>query len=254
MAKTHIVIPDPHAHPNYHNDRAVLAGRLVADVKPDVVVNLGDTADMPSLCSYDKGKGSFIGRKYRLDIEAHSDWQDRMWSTVRKQKRKLPRRITLIGNHEERIGRAVNMQPELEGTIGYEDLELNYWYDDVIHYAGGTPGTVVVDGILYAHYCITGVSGRPISGEHAAYSLLSKQYHSCVVGHLHTADLCIRHRGDGQRIIGLVAGCFQDYFSDYAGEANDLWWRGAIILRNVEDGSFDPEFVSIERLQKEYGN
>jgi len=32
-----------------------------------------------------------------------------------------------------------------------------------------------------------------------------------------------------------------------------MWWRGLVYLRNVEDGIYDPEFISIESLRKEYG-
>ena len=249
---THVIIPDPHAKPGHNNKRAEWAGKLINEVRPDTVVVLGDTADMPSLCSYDKGKKSFQGRTYSADIEAHADFQDRLWSTVRSAKKKMPRRVTLVGNHEERIGRAIEMQPELEGVISYDDLELDHWYTDVVPYNGGTPGIIDVDGIMYSHYSITGVSGRPISGEHTAYSLLGKQYCSCVVGHLHTFDYCVRTRADGKKIMGLCAGVFQDYDSSYAGEANELWWRGVVILRGVEDGCYDLQTISLDRLKKEY--
>ena len=49
MNKTHIVVPDPHADPRYSNDRADWIGQLIKDVKPEVVVNLGDAADMSSI-------------------------------------------------------------------------------------------------------------------------------------------------------------------------------------------------------------
>ena len=252
MGKVHLVIPDPHSHPQHNNDRAIWVGKLINELKPDVVINLGDTADLPSLCSYDKGKKSFQGRTYAADIAAHGDFQSKLWDMVRSAKKRMPRRVTLIGNHEERIGRAIDMQPELEGVISYDDLELERWYDDVVPYIGGTPGNIVIDGIMYAHYAITGVSGRPISGEHTAYSLLAKQYHSTVVGHLHTFDYCIRTRADGRKIMGLCAGVYQDYHAGWAGEANNLWWRGVCILRGVQDGCYDLETIGMQRLRKEY--
>jgi hypothetical protein len=45
---------------------------------------------------------------------------------------------------------------------------------------------------------------------------------------------------------------YQDYKSEWAGEVNKLWWRGVVIKRNVENGAYDPEWVSIERLKREY--
>jgi len=52
--------------------------------------------------------------------------------------------------------------------------------------------------------------------------------------------------------MGLVMGVYQDYDSGWAGESNRLWDRGIVIKRNVANGKYDPEFVSIERLKKEY--
>lgn len=254
MSRTHIIIGDPHAHPNHDNNRALHISRLIADLRPDVVVQLGDAADMPSLSSYDKGKRSFQGRSYAADIAAHSDFQDKLWHHVRRQKKKLPMRVALIGNHEERIDRALNLQPELTGTIGYEDLDLEKYYDVVVPYSGQTPGVIEIDGIHYAHYFTSGVMGNSVSGEHQAYTLLAKKFSSCTQGHTHTFDHCMRTSVGGKKIIGLVAGCAMDYKSDWAGEVENLWWRGVFIKRGVEDGHYDLEAVSLSRLAKEYGD
>ena len=248
----HLVIPDPHAHYKHTNERAIWLGKLIRDVRPDVVINLGDSADMPSLASFDKGRAKFQGRTYRADIDAHNDFQDKLWSTVRSGKKRMPRRVTLIGNHEQRIARALNTQPELAGAVGYNDLQLNRWYDDVVHYAGDTPGVIEIDGVLYAHYFISGVMGRAVGGEHPAYSLLSKNYVSSTQGHTHVFDHCVRTRADGRKIIGLVAGVYQDYESDWAGEANKLWHRGVAIKTSVEDGTYDLRWVSLRALEREY--
>ena len=252
MAKRHLVIPDPHAIPGQSNRRAEWIGKLIVDTKPDTVVCLGDVCDFPSLCSYDKGRKSFQGRTYKADIDAHNDFQERLWGTVRRAKKRLPLRVTLIGNHEQRITRAIDLQPELEGTISYDDLELHRFYDIVVPYKGSTPGTVELDGITYAHFLVSGVSGRPISGEHLAYSLLAKHHASCVVGHNHTLDYCIRTTVGGRRIQALCAGVCQEHFSDFAGEAQKLWWKGVCLLDNVEGGTFDLTTVSLDKLRKEY--
>lgn len=249
-----MVIPDPHAHPEYSNDRALWAGCFIRDVKPDVVVELGDAADMPSLCSYDRGRKSFQGRTYKADIEAHHDFQEKLWSTVKAAKKRLPYRVALIGNHEERINRAIELQPELEGVISYADLSLDSWYDDVVHYEGSTPGSVEIDGVTYAHYLVSGISGRPVSGEHPGYSLLAKQHSSCTVGHSHLLDICSRTRADGRKIIGLSAGAFVDYRPSFAGQSVKLWWSGLIKKTFLAPGVYDIEAVSIDRLKKEYGS
>lgn len=250
---THIVIPDAHAHYQHNNERAFWIGELIADVKPDVVVDLGDVFDMPSLASFDKGRAAFQGRSYIKDCDAGVDYLDKLWSTVRKAKRKMPRRVFCVGNHEQRIDRAIEQQPELKGALGYEDLQLDRYYDDVIHYTGNTPGVVEIDGIHYAHYFVSGVMGRAIGGEHPAYTLISKEFSSCTQGHTHTIDHCMRTNAAGRRVHGLVAGCYVDYRSAWAGECQKLWWPGVIVKRNVDKGDYDLEYISLKSLKAEYG-
>lgn len=251
---THLIIPDSHAHFQHHNKRAEWLGELIADVKPDVLVHIGDNWDMPSLSSYDRGRKSFQGRSYRADIDSGIDFHDRMFHRVRRRKKGLPRSVFCVGNHEQRIHRAIDVQAELEGTIGYEDLQLDQYYDDVVHYDGGTPGTITIDGIAYAHYFVSGVAGRPVGGENPATTLITKKLSSATQGHLHLADWSTRMAVNGKRLMGCFVGCYQDYPSDWAGNCAKLWWSGVVIKRNVEDGCYDPEFISIARLKKEYGN
>ena len=250
---THLVIPDSHAHPSFNNNRADYLAKLIIDLKPDVVINLGDQFDMASLSGYDKGKRSFVGRSYKLDIDAGLEFSERLWEPVRATKKKLPYRIYLEGNHEHRIEKALDLNPELDGTIGFKDYDLDRYYDEVVRYEGSTPGIVNVDGVNYAHYFISGVMGRPISGGHPAYSLVSKLGDSVTAGHLHTTDYSVRTAVDGTKRHGLVAGCYFDYNSDWAGNANSLYWRGVVVKRNLEIGEYDPEWISIDQLRKEYG-
>lgn len=249
-----LVIPDQHADPRQHNERADWLAQLIIDAKPDVVVNLGDASDMASLSSYDKGKRSFVGRNYRDDINCHLDFQSRVWDPVKARKKKLPFRVILEGNHEHRVEKALDLSPELDGAISFSHFEFPEYYDEVVRYQGATPGKITIEGITFAHYFVSGVMGRAISGEHPATSLLAKQYRSCVAGHLHLADFSIRTDAWGNKMCGLLAGVYQDYDPGYAGDAARLWWRGVVFLHNAESGSFDPEFISIERMKKNYEN
>lgn len=250
---THLVIPDPHAHFEHNNDRALWIGKLINDIRPDVVINLGDCWDMPSLGGFEKGK-SAVGRTYRADVDAGLDWNDKLWSTVKATKKRLPHRVFLEGNHEYRIHRAIDQQPHLDGAISHGDLRIPDWYDEWVPYTGGTPGTIQLDGVHYAHYFVSGVMGRSVSGEHAGYSLLTKKFVSCTQGHTHTFDFAQRTREDGRKINGLVAGSCFDYQSGWAGECQKLYWQGVIIKKNVEDGVYDLQTVSLDSLRKEYGD
>ena len=247
MAKTHLIIPDSHAHPNFSNARYSWLGHLINDIKPDVVIDIGDWFDMSSLCSYDRGKKSFEGRSYQADINAGVEAQDRLYSIVKKSKKKLPRFVRTLGNHENRVSRAIEQDRILDGTIGTSDFQSKeYKWEE---YPFLEP--VEIDGIQYAHYFVTGVSGRPIGGEHPAYSLLTKRFRSSTCGHVHTFDYCIRASGTG-KLHGCVVGVYQDYWADYAGQANDIWNPGVVVKREVENGAYDLEHISLKRIYNAY--
>lgn len=247
---THLVIPDSHSHPSYHNKRYSWLGHLINDIKPDVVIDIGDWFDMPSLCSYDKGKKGFEGRRYSKDIAVGVEAQDRMRIVIDKQKRKLPRFVRTLGNHENRITRAIEADPVLEGTIGISDLQSSqYGWEE---YPFLEP--VDIDGVSYAHFFISGVLGKPIGGENHAKSLLIKQLKSCTQGHSHLFDYCVRTGAGRNRIQCCVVGSYLDYEAEWAGPSNDLWNNGVVVKRNVEKGQYDIEHISIEALKAAYGN
>lgn len=252
MSRVHLVIPDCHAHPDHNNDRADWAGRLILDLRPDVVINLGDMWDLSSMSSYDKGRKSTFGRTFERDINAGLEFDERLWAPIRRAKKKRPRAVFIEGNHEFRLKRAIDLQPELEGLLSFNNFDLNRNYHDIVEYEGNTPGTIEIDGITYCHFSISGVMGRPIGGEHPAYSLLTKQFKSVTCGHIHVFDHSTRTDARGNRIHGCVAGVFQDYNSDWAGEINRLWSRGLVIKREVENGNYNIQWVSIDQLRKEY--
>lgn len=252
MSKTHLVFSCAHAHPEFPNDRADWLSRLIVDVRPDVVVNLGDSLDLASLYAAEKGKKG-IGQTYRQDINCHVDFQTRIWEPIKCRKKRLPRRVYFHGNHEHRIQTAINLQPELDGAISFNDLRLEDWYDEVIPYEGNTPSAFEIDGITYAHYFTSGVMGRPISSENMGQAIVNKLYKSGTMGHTHLFDLSVRTRADGDKIYGAVIGCYQDYTNDWAGEIGKLWDRGVLIKRNVDAGAYDFEWVSMSTIKKEYG-
>jgi len=255
-----LVIPDSHARPGITNNRYGWLAHLAAHRRPDVIVNLGDWYDMPSLSPYDKGKKSFEGRRYKNDIAAGNNAISIFENTLAKltgeeaartkRARYRPVKHALGGNHEERILRAVNNQAELEGVIGYRDFLFTgsgwTFHDFMV--------PLVLRGVAFAHCFGSGVMNRPIGGENPGASLIKKKLHTCVAGHSHLRDFAERTDVNGGRMQGLFAGCFlePDQIEEYAGEAQKLWWNGVVYLHNVDGGSFDPEFIGIDRVKQGY--
>lgn len=252
MSKVHVIVPDSHAHPDYSNSRFRLAGQFIADIRPDVVINLGDWYDMPSLSSYDKGTKSFEGRRLRNDLAAGTAALDMFMSPIRARKKKLPRFIALQGNHEYRLNKAIEYNAALLDGVKTDFSFPDYGFEWV-PYNGATPGVINVDGILYSHYITRGGTDRALSSIHQAASLLSQSMVSVVVGHKHTLDFSRKVRMDGIPIQSICAGWWGDFSPSFAGNGVDHWWSGITVLYNVENGQFDPEFVSMKRLKEVYG-
>lgn len=249
---THLVIPDTQCKSGQDFEYLERIGKYIVEVKPDVVIHLGDFADMPSLSSYDQGKKSFEGRRYTKDIEAARKAMDSLLGPLfkfncqakeQKKKQYNPRLIMLCGNHEARITRAINDDPKLEGLISLKDLPFDQWefYDFLV--------PVFVDGVAYSHFFPTGVLGRPAS---SASAMVSKLHMSCIAGHQQGKQVAYGKRPDGSTITCIIAGSCYEHDEEYLGPQGNNHFRGILMAYDVKNGSFDEHFVSLEYLKRHY--
>lgn len=246
--RTHLVIGDSHAEPDIANDRYRWLGRMCADLRPDVIVDIGDWADMPSLSSYDRAHRSFEGRRYWKDVEAAKDARTKFGNELAKTRGYKPELIATEGNHENRIDRATDETPALDGLISTQDLGAEEHGWTVYKFMVPT----VVDGITYCHYAPSGVNARPIGGMNHAASLIRLCLTSTIVGHSHTYDYSERTRLDGQKIMAAAVGCYFQQFMAWAGPANAMYWRGIVVIRNVLDGYGSIEKHDLEEIRRKY--
>lgn len=257
MAKVHCVIPDSQVKEGVPLEHLGWAGRYIAEKKPDVIVCLGDFADMPSLSSYDVGKKSFEGRTYKSDVEAVKVGLHTLLTPINNEIRRVyknkkkgwyPRRVMTLGNHEERINTAINLDRKLDGLISISDLKYEEWGWEVHPFKE----VVSIDGVCYSHYFTSGVMGRPVS---SAKALTSSKHQSCVMGHVQKTEIDMsQFRADGTHIISLFAGCFYQHEEDYLGPQGNVHHRGIWMLYEVENGSFWPHFISMSYLKERYGS
>lgn len=257
-----LIIPDAHAHPDYDNERFSLIGKAIVTLKPEVVVCLGDFADMPSLSSYDRGKASFEGKRYWKDIECTKEAYKLMMAPLREYQESLraahrprynPRLVMVMGNHEERINTASNANPQLHGTFGMFDLP---WYQRGEGWEVAPFNEYAfVEGINFVHH-VPMRNGKGLSSKHLAYAIASKTHVSTVVGHSHLLDYYELARPDGSRFFGLSAGCFghPNHDEGWSRGTDQEWWRGLTLLRGVENGYWKSmAHLSMKSLEEEYG-
>lgn len=250
----HLVIPDCQVKPGNSVEYLKWIGKYIVEKQPEVIVCIGDFADMPSLSSYDVGKKVFEGRTYKADIRAVHKGMEALLSPLwklqerqRKDKRKLykPRMVLTLGNHEDRIDRAINNDRKLEELISIGDLNYEKYGWEVYDFLD----VVVIDGIAYSHYFASGIMGRPIT---SARTLLTRKHMSCFAGHQQGRQIAYGSRADGREITAIIAGSCYEHDEDYLSHQTNSHWRGFYVLHEVDDGSFDEMAVSINYLHRKY--
>jgi hypothetical protein len=251
----HFVIPDAQVRPGDDFGYLRAIGNYIVKKQPEVVVNLGDFADMPSLSSYDVGKKSFEGRRYKADVEAAHEAMNALLGPLRefnakakKNKEKLykPRLVMLLGNHEHRINRAVNDDPKLEGVLSTDDLGYKKAGWEVHPFLE----VVVIDGVAYSHYFTTGAMGRPAS---SAQAQLNRKHQSCIAGHQQGLQIATSYRADGVRLTSIIAGSCYEHNEDYLGPQGNNHFRGLLVLNDVlPTGEYDLMPVSLKYIKANY--
>jgi hypothetical protein len=247
-----LVLPDVQAKPG--NDFSFLTsiGNYIIAKKPDVIVNIGDFADMESLSTYDRGLKSFEGRSYQKDIWAAREAMDALLTPIfefnkrakqNKDKQYKPRMVLTLGNHENRINRAINEDRKLDGLISTDDLPYQDW--TVYPFLE----VVVIEGIAFSHYFTSGAMGRPIC---TAQALLTKQHMSCVAGHQQGRQIAFGKRADGKGMTSLIIGSCYEHDEDYLGSQGNIHWRGLYLLHGCKDGEFDECAVPLSYIKEHY--
>lgn len=255
--RNHLIVPDEHAYPGDNLRRFEWLGEYIMDTQPEVIIRLGDIWDMPSLCSYDKGKKSFVFKNVKDDLEAGHKAEKTLFKSLikfnnsaSKNKKAMYRPLIykFLGNHEARVEKLLSLEPRWEGSVSMNDfrtrLNINEHVTNYLDFA-------VIDNIAYSHLFVSGTMGRPAA---SARAMLQKKNMSCTMGHTHVLDHAISSKPTGELCRALVAGSFHDPdYSSFAGTQVDLiWWNGVLMKHGVLNGSYDLEEVNIKRLQRAY--
>mgnify|MGYP005850896671 CR=1 FL=1 len=254
---SHLFIPDTQIHAGTPIEHIEALANYAVEKKPDVIVMIGDWWDMPSLMTYEKpGAKYFHDKSYVKDIESGNAAMQLFDSIIdkevqrikrNKKKRWEPRKVFCMGNHEQRILRAINSNPVLDGTIGLEDFALDTW--EVHNFLD----VVMIDDVAYSHYFCNpdSLMGNPVGG--TVENKLKLLGHSFSMGHQQRRQYGTRFTGIGKEHHGLVCGAFYSHDEDYLGpQKNRQYWRGVVMKNEVHDGSYDPCFVSLNFLVNRY--
>lgn len=241
---THVIIPDTQVEPGRPIDHLWWASAYINDhVDNDVVrlIHLGDHWNMGSLSSYDRGKGYMEGRRYLADINSGNEGFKAL--NCELVDKKFDKHF-LFGNHENRINKAVENDIQLDGLLTTEHCDTMDWqrhnFLDIVD----------LDGIAYSHYFYNPTTSKPYGGE--IEGRLKTIGRSFVMGHQQGLKFAARYIQEKQQI-GIAAGSFYEHQEHYMGPQGTGYWRGIIVLHDIDNGSCEnPQFISIEKLKRMY--
>lgn len=243
----HFVIPDLQVKPDVPLNHCEWIGKYIVEKTPDAVINLGDHADMTSLSTYDRGKLDFEGRRFEKDMEA-AEFANSLLMTPLSESSRWEDTEThiLYGNHENRIERFVQENPELAGFVSLTALNYAAWYDHVHEFLK----PVVIDGVSYAHYFYNPNTGRPYGG--MIQTKLKNVGMSFTQGHCQGLDYGLRTLNNGNQQHGLIAGSCYLHREKYLGPQGHGHWNGIIVKYAVNNGNYDIMVVSLDSLCRKY--
>lgn len=247
LGRVHLVIPDCQVRSGVPTDHLEQIGNYIVDKKPDVIVQIGDFADMPSLNSYTKGKREAEGQRLQKDLASVHRAMERLLSPIHEYNRTAtvkyqPEMHLTLGNHEYRLEREVEENAKLEGMFCMDDLG----YKDAGWKVHDFLKVLTVDGVEYAHYFTSGNMGRPVT---SAAALLRERQCSAIMGHVQHTDMAFHKKTQN---IALFCGICYTHDEKYLGPQGNNTRRQIVMLHEVEDGKFDPMFVSLRFLEKRY--
>lgn len=245
--RTHCMIPDCQVTPDTPTDHMGWIGQYLADIQPDVIVNIGDFADMESLSSYDFGKKAAEGRRVIQDFDCANKAMIDMMKPINSDKSYNPELHMTLGNHEHRINRVVDSDAKLDGFLSIDSLnykDMGYEVHDFL-----TP--VEIDGVTYIHFVPNMGNGKPMGGASMDTRLKNIGY-SFSQGHQQVHMTGLRALTNGTIHRGLVSGTCYLHDEDYRGKTGNTSWRGIIVKHEVFDGNYDIMEVSLDYLCRKY--
>ena len=235
-----LVIGDAHADPRHDNERFTWLGRAIVELQPDVVVDIGDWAEMGSLSSYDPiHKLMQEGLRLRDDIDVAVDARQQVHAELaafnKGRKRKYrPELLAALGNHEQRIVRAIDAEPQrYDGLVHTKDLGAEDFGWTVFPYLE----PFYVAGVAFSH-CWPKPGGRGmVTGVNHGRALLMHYHQTMVQGHSHTLFAHHERRADGKRLTAVGVGGYFSHDPEWVEPSNlSRWWRGLTQLKGVADG------------------
>lgn len=250
-----LAIGDLHQDPRHPERLEVLTwiARYASAHRFDHVVQIGDWSTWDSCNFHDRNDTA--GAKTKPPIArdmANLKESLAAWRTGIDPDYK-PRQTVVLGNHENRVERFENANPEAYGTFTAERDQAFLQYGWKTRPYGEL---FYIEGVAFTHHPINGV-GRAFGGETGPQRAASKTTVPIVSGHTHKRQVHDAAKIGPVDVISMVEiGCALPWgtVESYAKHGMTGWWYGVCPM-TVQSGVItDLSFVSMLTLEREFGD
>ena len=232
-----LTVADLH-HGDHDEDTLDAIEEFGKDFKPTTVQLLGDNMEFSSINYFDRGKPKLLeNRRLMMEYSFFNGWLDRA-DKIWKPKKK----IFYIGNHEYRVDRLIETDPQYEGFIEVErNLNLKKRGYKVIDYNK----THTIGGITYMH-------GLYTNKYHAAKTV--EVFHNDIVyGHSHTVQEFTHKRPNGKKPVSAKCiGSVQTYDMDWWLN-KPSWQVHSFHIAYIWKGGFNDYIIKVNNGRFYYG-
>jgi len=229
--KTAIVLPDIHL-PYQDKDSLSAVEKFMGDNKWDYYILLGDFMDFDCISSHNKNKLREIeGKRIFKDYEKGNAILDRHQKIILKKNPKA-KFILLEGNHDFRVQRYLDANPQMEGMIEIE-VGLRLKERGIKYVQCYTKGEVFKIGRAIFHHGLYTTKYHPSKmveafGDNVFY------------GHTHSVDSYSRSTyGGNKTTIGQSLGCLCEYNQSYMKGRPSKWQHAFGVFYFQDNGYFN---------------
>lgn len=246
-----IAIGDTHDQPGMAKDRFKWIGKYCVEAMPHRIVQIGDFASWDSVSSHDApGTVSHAIRpSFKADLESCEEAMCMFYKEIKDLN--IPMELT-AGNHEDRICRFENKNPETVSTLytQFEDLCARYRWR--VHPYGHW---LFIDGVGFTHVP-KNIMGKPYGGQNSENQIANHATHSIVFGHTHRSTFRKTPKigiNNSIEVLNLGSAMPNGYVAKYAGTATSGWSYGIYELSIRSGHIVSHRFIDMATLQDKYG-
>lgn len=232
-ARDVLVLPDLQVP--YEDKRSLSAVEgVMRDYRWDEIIQLGDFLDLDCISSYnEKRLRTIAGKTLQKDFDAGNRVLDRWQHLAPRSKI-----VILEGNHDERMLRYIDANPQLEGTVevpkGLRLEERGIWW--VPYWSKGD-----VHKIGHAYF----IHGEYVNDHHAKKHV-TRFGGNVFYGHAHDVQTysLVQYKDDST-IVGQSLGCLCRYDQSYIKGKPTNWQQAFATFHFFADGNFTYDVVRL---------